>query len=131
MSPEAWLLLGTVVTALAALVRVWMLIRQQGRQSRTTDAQQIIDQLQEERGAREEQHRREMTALEQRHNHEIAGVRGEVSDLRVRMSRMEDRELAHFDYEYKLRAHIDQRKGPPPPPWPVELMHRIPPMGTT
>ena len=115
MRPEAWLLLGTVVTALAALVRVWMLIRQQGRQSRTTDAQQIIDQLQEERTASREEHRRE-----------IGEVRSELDALRKRVQRMESRELAFFDYVSALRWHIEQGKGPPPPPWPPALMNRTP-----
>lgn len=117
MSPQAWLLLGTIVTVAGGLVGSWLLYRQQGRQSRTTDAQQIIDQLQEMRGADEDRHRRELAELRA----EVAGLRAEVGEVRARA---EARELALFDYASVLRWHIDDRRPPPPPEWPVALRPR-------
>jgi chromosome segregation ATPase len=124
VSPQGWLLLGTIITAGGGLLGTWLLIRQQGRQSRTTDAQQIIDQLQEMRAADEERHRREIADLRT----EVGALRTEVGEARHEIddvkSRAERRELVFFDYVAALRWHIEQRKPPPPPPWPAALMNR-------
>lgn len=124
MSGEAWLLVGTMVTALSALGGTWLMIRQQGRQSRTTDAQQLIDQLQEMRAADETRHQQETDKLEGRYLRELVEVRQEMTEVKDRVGRMEAREMTLQDYVADLRHHIDSGKGPPPPPWPPALTHR-------
>lgn len=130
MSPEAWLLLGTLITAVGGIAGTTLLIRQQGRQTHTTDAQQLIDQLQEERKADDDRHERQLQQVRS----ELAEVRGELRDARRDVAlvreRMDDRERVLLDYVALLRAHIDQGLRPPPPPWPSALMHhrnRLPP----
>ena len=124
MSGEAWLLLGTLVTAGGLLLGTWLTVRQQGRQTKTVDSQQLIDQLQEMRAADEERHSTELDKLEGRYLRELVEVRTEMTEVKGRVGRMEDRELVLQDYVASLRHHIDQGLGPPPPPWPDSLMHR-------
>jgi len=124
VSTQLWVLLGTFITATAGVTTTWLLIRQQGRQTRTTDAQQIIDQLQENAKSREEQHLREIADRDQRHQQEIGEVRRDLAEVRGRVEGLEDREMAWDDYAAQLRAHIDRGDPPPPPPWPAALMRR-------
>lgn len=110
---------GTVLTA-------WMTQRSISRRAKSDAAQAMIDQLQEERDAAEERHADAIASLDHRRAEELGGVRRELADLRHRMDGMEDRELAFSDYVAALRDHIEQRLGPPPPPWPAALMRRRP-----
>lgn len=110
-------LLGTVATA--AITQ-----RSISRRAKSDAAQALIDQLQEERESVDARHAAEIAALDHRRGEELDGLRKELTDLRRRVDSMEDRELAFSDYVASLRDHIDQRLGPPPPPWPEALLRR-------
>lgn len=110
MNAEAWLLAASLITATGGVFGTWLNLRRQGQQAKTTDAQQLIDQLQEMRGTDDDRHLRE-----------IAAVRADVAELRSRVARMESRELSLLDYVSQLRWHIDQQKPPPPPEWPTNF----------
>lgn len=125
VSGEAWLLLGTIVTAAGGLFGTWRQLKQQARQTKTTDAQQIIDQLQEIGSAAEERHQREVDTLEGRYLRELVEVRLTVTELTGRVNRVEGRERVLLDYVAALRFHIDQGRPPPPPEWPPQLVQPI------
>ena len=112
MNGWAQLLVG-VLAVVGGVLTTWLTVRRASKRDRIDTTQQFIDQLQEERAA-----------ADKRHTDELAAVRVEVAELRGRVLRMEDREMAFVNHIYELRDHIDQRKGPPPPRIPDSLMHR-------
>ena len=124
MSPAALQFLGTLATAALALLGIWLSVRQNGRSAKTTDSQQIIDQLQEELTRVEKRCTDEMARAEARHREEIGRLEARMADMASSMGRLEDREHLLEDYAQALRHHIDRNVGPPPPVWPTELMRR-------
>lgn len=126
MSQGTWQFLGTVATAALALLGIWLSTRTTGQTTRTTDAQQLIDQMQEEAARLRADHTEEMTRIEMRHKEQMDEVKVRLADLASATGRLEDRELILLDYVQALRHHIDQGAGPPPPTWPPTLMHRGP-----
>lgn len=121
MNPQ---LAGTVITGLLALLGIYLSVRQSGRTTKTTDAQQIIDQLQEELTRVESRCKDDLARSETRHREEIGKLEARMVDMASTMGRLEDREHVLEDYAQALRHHIDQQMGPPPPSWPVELTRR-------
>ena len=118
---NGWLALLTAILALLGTVlTTWITQRFLSKRAKSDDTQKLIDQLQEERDAADKRR----NEADRRHSQELAGVRAQVDKLDERVQRMESRELAFFDYASQLRWHIDQGKGPPPPPWPAVLMNR-------
>ncbi len=118
------MLIGTVVTTAGVVYGVLRRTSQDAQQTRTVDAQAIVDQIQEERAAADTRHQREIDHLEGRYLRELTDVRTEMHELRGRQTRIEGRELVLLDYVAALRHHIDQGLGPPPPPWPTALTNR-------
>ena len=129
---NGWLALLTGVLALLGTVlTTWITQRFLSKRAKSDDTQKLIDQLQEERDAADKRR----NEADRRHIQELAGVRAELTALRTEVgearheideakARAERRELVFFDYAAALRWHIDQGKGPPPPPWPAALMNR-------
>ena len=99
MSEVIWAAVGTVVAGAFGYLGVWLVQRNERRKSTTDGVQQFIDQIQEERAADREQ----------------------LDKALARIDRLESRERLLLDYVAQLRAHIDQRSEPPPPPFPLGL----------
>ena len=124
MSPDTLQFLGTIATGALALGGIYLSVRQTGRTAKTTDSQQIIDQLQEELTRVEKRCTDELGRAETRHREEIARLEARMADMASAMGRLEDREHVLEDYAQALRHHIDSNVGPPPPTWPAELLRR-------
>lgn len=108
--------IGTV--GLASLV-TWLGIRQSGKKNKTDTAQQMFDQLQEERDA-----------AERRHDKVVERLEGKLEKAEERLASMEAdqraaylREMTRDDFIQELRNHIRLGLGPPPPEWPESLRH--------
>ena len=52
---------------------------------------------------------------------EVDALRSEARNADLRIAKLETRDRAWADYVHKLRAHITDRKPPPPPEWPAGL----------
>lgn len=94
---------GTVAT----IFFTWFKFRRsQTSADRNLGYDQVQEDLTNERAAR--------VANEAILRADIASLKRELADVRLEM-RIKD------DYIGTLRSHIDQRKDPPPPAWPVAL----------
>jgi len=113
-------LLTTALAVIGTICTTWITQRFLSKRAKSDDTQKLIDQLQEERDAAD----RRRQEADQKHSSELAGVRRDLAEVRGRVDGLEDRELTWSDYAAALRDHIDQRLGPPPPPWPADLMRR-------
>ena len=110
MSQATAQLFGTLAAALLALVGIWLTVRQAGKQTKTNVAQQLIDQLQEER-----------TTIQDRLDRMERESRAEVAELRTKVDRMARENLLLRDFVQELRQDIRTGTPPPPRPWPPEL----------
>lgn len=53
--------------------------------------------------------------------HRFARGAQRETDMQARVKNLEDDGRMLIDYVHKLRTHIAEEKGPPPPPWPEGL----------
>lgn len=104
MTPVAITVIGALVTALisalVAVVTVWVKDKRDYQTALMTANDKLIDQLQEERVAIKS---------------DVAQLKNQVSGLLLQ-GRYKD------DYINNLRSHIEQGNPPPPPNYPPELL---------
>lgn len=108
----------------AAVLVTWLGVKQTGRKQKTDTAQQMFDQLQEERDAARESHAADMARMENRlQRAEDAAEKADqkAEKLAEDMRASHKRELLRDDFIQDLRNHIRLGLGPPPPDWPEEL----------
>lgn len=108
--------IGTV--GLASLV-TWLGIRQSGKKNKTDTAQQMFDQLQEERDAAEKRHAADKAEWKE----ELREVKDELKKVNEDVRAAYRREMDRDDFIQELRNHIRLGLGPPPPEWPESLRH--------
>lgn len=101
MSQATLQFLGTIAAGLLALLGIWLTVRQAGKQTKTNVAQQLIDQLQEERSK----------------------IQDRLDRIEADNRKRDERERIRDDYIQELRQHIRLGLPPPPPAWPGELRH--------
>lgn len=96
-------LVGVAISAVVGLVTVWINDRRAYKRLVSEQQQTLIDQLQEERKEIKDdvRHLRRMV--------DLALLQGHYKD----------------DYINILRAHIEQRKPPPPPEYPAALLRIV------
>ncbi len=116
MSPTQSLV-AAIIVALAGLVGSYLTTRQNRNQGRATNAQQIIDQVQEERNRAEDR----ADKAEARFDAAIAQVKAELAEVRAELVRVNAREQVLVEHAWQLRRHINEQLAPPPPPWPDDL----------
>lgn len=107
---------GVGIGGLTAFV-TWLGIRQSGKKTKNDTAQQMFDQLQEERDAAEKRHDIIVDKLETKLAEADKRMDAFAADMRAAYLR----ELARDDFIQELRNHIRLDLGPPPPEWPEEL----------
>ncbi len=110
MSPDNLQFLGTLGAATLALLGIWLSTRQSGRAAQSSDAQALIDQIQEERTEA-----RAQTAAAR------AETDARMTNAFARIAGLESRERLLLDYVSALRWHIDSGNPPPPPVYPAGL----------
>lgn len=108
--------IGTV--GLASLV-TWLGIRQSGKKNKTDTAQQMFDQLQEERDAAEKRHDKVVERLETK----LEKAEERMASMEADQRAAYQREMARDEFIQDLRNHIRLGLGPPPPEWPEALRH--------
>lgn len=117
MTPEQWQLIGGVLVALLGLLGSYLVTRQNRRQATASDAQQIIDQVQEERNRAEDRADKDRSELKT----EIAELKAEIAAVKAELVRVHAREQVLVEHAWQLRHHINEQLAPPPPSWPEEL----------
>lgn len=108
MSQASLQLLGTITASCLALIGIYISLRPTKQQTKINQSQNLFNDLQEERN----ELKREREELKDR-------VYKIECDLRAARTR----ELRRDDFIQELRNHIRLEKGPPPPPWPEELLN--------
>lgn len=63
-----------------------------------------------------------LSRAQQRESRTIADLRADIVVLKAERDEAETRERLLSDYVHKLRDHIANDKGAPPPPWPEGLV---------
>lgn len=121
MSPGTVQLLSTLGAALVGFVGIWLATRQNGRTAKYTDAQAMMDQIQEERDKSEERSAAALSLVEVQHSNALAAMGTRLTEGLQRIDRLESRDRLLLDYVSQLRWHIDSGNPPPPPPWPSGL----------
>lgn len=108
----------------ATILVTWLGVKQTGRKQKTDTAQQMFDQLQEERNTAREAHAADIERMEkrlERAEEKAAKADEKAEKLAEDMRAAHRRELLRDDFIQELRNHIRLGLGPPPPDWPEEL----------
>lgn len=116
------------IPALFVLLGTWFVQRNVRRQTSVDASQRQIDQLQEDREADRRMYadaraewEREREAFREQHKRMFERVEQLEETQRLLIRETEMRWNVASDYISSLRVAIDERRDPPPPPFPPEL----------